>query len=435
MLNCCVAEQNRSRSVASSRKAYAGVVPPGAANGGSGSGVGSTKLDAEGRKVGASSETSRYADGAAAGADDGGRAGSAEGGMREKGVAVREGLSAIPGGSGKAGSSSGGGKEVATVVESPEERSARMRATFAAERDAILRRVGVKKDSATNGAGAGGGRPWGVTGQGRHRLAEKEKQREASSSSAPAPRPSPSSSFSGKAEDNDQARIGVDASALGAHHREEKRERQHPTAAGDSGEGSTRAIDPSGQRSEYPSPAPLQSASPGGTRRRAVQRADSARRKVGRAVRAVRRSVRVRSTRSIADESVNSVNGNGGGNRERSGLECVPGGDAGNGAEMKESTGEADAESRVWGVGGSGATGGGVDNSDSDTAAATASAGADGCGGVEGVFDEAVEAVDKAVDGVVDGASAGVRAGEAAEDVTFTGDCLLATGVRCVYLC
>lgn len=126
MLNCCVAEQNRTRALGSSV-----VTTPSAA--------------------------------AAASKDSGGSD------KRRSGSTAPVETMTVP----KGGNRGAGGGEAGTVPETAEERSARMRASFAAERDAILRRVGVVKKmegvaSKSDGGGGGGdgGQPWRVIGKG-----------------------------------------------------------------------------------------------------------------------------------------------------------------------------------------------------------------------------------------------------------------------------
>lgn len=129
MLNCCVAEQNRIRSL--------------------GSAVVTTPSAAAAAAVAVAPEDS--------GRSNDGRSGST---ANVETMTVSKDVSRVAGGKGR-----DGGMEAGTVPETAEERSARMKASFAAERDAILRRVGVVKKregvGSTSGGvgGGGGGRP------------------------------------------------------------------------------------------------------------------------------------------------------------------------------------------------------------------------------------------------------------------------------------
>ncbi|CAN0415737.1 unnamed protein product, partial [Laminaria digitata] len=78
-----------------------------------------------------------------------------------------------PGGAGKTGSKNPGQGGVGNGVDSEKSEARdpeKMKAAFAAERDAILRRVGVKKESSGGGGGGNGGKAtgrgwWGLGGR------------------------------------------------------------------------------------------------------------------------------------------------------------------------------------------------------------------------------------------------------------------------------
>lgn len=347
MLNCCVAEQNRVRALATSTLTLPAdaalflAPPPGAASAATplpeSEGV-STVIatptagdELNGACNGRKAEQRGAADSEAPPQMEtlgGGGISMDEGGMTDADVAVATGenVNVFEG-------NHSDRKHGAVVLheETQEERSARMKATFAAERDAILRRVGVKKEG---DSGGGGGGAWWMLGQGR----QSDVQHGSSTASPASPQSRP---------DADDAVGGNEGggTVLGAEDSE--------TTAGERGTG---GAPPDGQHKQFAesdregtaaAAAPIKrSGKVGG----AVRRVGGAVRTVGRAV----KKVRGRPSKNQADESVDEV-------ESVDGVEGVPGQAAPVQAVFRGEKGARGKDGNEDGSGGTGTVGPTVD--------------------------------------------------------------------------